>query len=67
MPTEHSLTLEFRRVLSEAEWRHIITLVNKEYMDPLYHTPTGHKLMLGGVVMMFIGTLLLKKIVSFRG
>ena len=45
----------------------MITLVNAEYMDPLYHTPTGHKLMAGGIVMMFFGTVLLKKIVSFRG
>jgi Flp pilus assembly protein TadB len=36
-------------------------------MDPLYHTPTGQKLMLGGLVMMAFGSLLLKKIVSFKG
>jgi tight adherence protein B len=45
----------------------MITLINKEYMNPLYHTPTGQKLMIGGVVMMAFGSLLLKKIVSFKG
>ena len=44
-----------------------ITLVNPEYMDPLYHTPTGHKLMIMGVLMMGFGSLLLRRIVSFRG
>ena len=36
-------------------------------MDPLYHTCTGHMLIAGGIVMMVFGTLVLKKIVSFRG
>jgi tight adherence protein B len=45
----------------------MITLINKEYMDPLYHTPTGQKLMIGGLVMMAFGSLILKKIVSFKG
>jgi len=44
-----------------------ITLVNAEYMEPLYHTPTGHKLMIMGVLMMGFGSLLLRRIVSFRG
>jgi tight adherence protein B len=44
-----------------------LTLLNKEYMAPLYHTSTGHKLMIFGVVMMVIGSLMLRKIVSFRG
>lgn len=44
-----------------------ITLVNAEYMHPLYHTHTGHMLMLIGCVMMMFGSLILKKIVSFRG
>ena len=43
------------------------TLLNREYMDPLYHTSTGHKLMIIGVVMMIVGSLMLKKIVSFKG
>jgi tight adherence protein B len=45
----------------------MITLINKDYMDPLYHTPVGQKLMIGGLVMMAFGSLLLKKIVSFKG
>jgi tight adherence protein B len=45
----------------------VLTLLNREYMSPLYNTSTGHKLMIFGVVMMFIGTLMLRKIVSFRG
>ena len=45
----------------------ILTLINRDLMDPLYHTPTGQKLMIGGLVMMAFGSLILKKIVSFRG
>jgi tight adherence protein B len=44
-----------------------ITLLSPEYMDPLYHTSTGHKMLIGGCVMIVIGSLMLKKIVSFRG
>jgi tight adherence protein B len=45
----------------------VLTLMNREYMEPLYNTSTGHKLMILGVVMMAVGSLLLRKIVSFRG
>jgi tight adherence protein B len=44
-----------------------ITLLSAEYMDPLYHTSTGHKMLIGGCVMIAIGSLMLRKIVSFRG
>ena len=44
-----------------------ISLMNPEYMDPLYHTSTGHKLMILGLVMIAIGMLMLRKIVSFKG
>jgi len=44
-----------------------ITLLSGEYMDPLYHTSTGHKLMVMGLVMISIGSLMLRKIVSFKG
>jgi tight adherence protein B len=44
-----------------------ISLVNAEYMDPLYHTSTGHTLMVAGVVMIAFGSLVLRRIVSFRG
>jgi tight adherence protein B len=44
-----------------------ITLLNPDYMDPLYHTSTGHKLIMFGLVMMAFGSLILKKLVSFKG
>ncbi|MBA2615386.1 MAG: VWA domain-containing protein [Actinobacteria bacterium] len=44
----------------------LLTFVNGEYMQPLWHTSTGHKLLLLMLVMMGIGTLILRKIVSFR-
>jgi tight adherence protein B len=44
-----------------------LTLLNPDYMSPLYHTSTGHKLMIIGMVMISVGSLMLRKIVSFRG
>jgi tight adherence protein B len=43
-----------------------ITLINREYMEPLFSTSTGHKLVILMCVMMAIGSLILKKIVSFK-
>jgi tight adherence protein B len=45
----------------------VITLMNGEYMDPLYHSSTGHKLIILMLVMMGFGSLLLRRIVSFKG
>jgi tight adherence protein B len=45
----------------------VITLVNRTYMHPLYYSHTGHIVILIGLVMMGFGSLILKKIVSFRG
>jgi tight adherence protein B len=45
----------------------VVTSMNPTYMSPLYHTPTGQKLMFGGLTMIVIGSAMLKKIVSFRG
>jgi tight adherence protein B len=45
----------------------IITLMNGEYIAPLYQTPTGQKMLISGAVMMVLGSAVLKKIVSFRG
>jgi tight adherence protein B len=45
----------------------IITIINPTYMDPLYNTDTGHKLIYTGLAMMAFGTAVLKKIVSFKG
>ena len=44
-----------------------VTLINPEYMSPLFHTATGHKLIVMGLVMMGLGSLILRKIVSFKG
>jgi tight adherence protein B len=44
-----------------------VTFLNPGYMNPLYHTTTGHYLIVGTLMMMSVGALLLKKIVSFRG
>lgn len=45
----------------------MLTLVNREFMEPLYHTSAGHKLIGLALVMMLFGTLILRKIVSFKG
>jgi len=45
----------------------MITTINPTYMQPLYHTSLGHKLILGGLLMMTVGGLFLKRIVSFKG
>jgi tight adherence protein B len=45
----------------------MVTLLNRGYMDPLYFTGAGHMLIIMALVMMAIGSLVLKKIVSFRG
>ena len=41
--------------------------MNPEYMRPLFHTHAGHLMLFVGVGMMAIGSLVLKKIVSFKG
>ena len=45
----------------------VVTLMNSTYMAPLYHTGVGHVLIAVGLGMMALGSLMLKKIVSFRG
>jgi tight adherence protein B len=44
-----------------------ISFLNPGYMSPLLHTSAGHKLIMVGLVMMSIGAMFLKKIVSFKG
>ena len=44
-----------------------IYAINRDYMKPLLYTSTGHKLILLLLVMMGIGSAILKKIVSFKG
>jgi tight adherence protein B len=45
----------------------VVTLLNPIYMAPLYHTPLGQKLMVGSVFMIGFGSLMLKRIATFRG
>jgi tight adherence protein B len=45
----------------------LVTLMNPSYMAPLYHTGLGHILIGATLVMMSLGSLMLRKIVSFRG
>jgi tight adherence protein B len=45
----------------------VITLLNRSYMSPLYQTSTGQIMIVVALVMMALGSLFLKKIVSFRG
>jgi Flp pilus assembly protein TadB len=45
----------------------IITVINADYMSPLYNTSTGHKMIIFGLVSMAIGAYMLRKIASFRG
>jgi tight adherence protein B len=44
----------------------LLTLLNPDYMRPLWHTGTGHKLIVLMFVMMTFGSLVLRKIVNFR-
>ena len=45
----------------------MFTMINRSYMHPLWSTSTGHKIVLTGLAMMAVGSLILKKMVSFRG
>jgi tight adherence protein B len=45
----------------------VMTLMNRRYMHPLFFTSGGRFLIVAALVMMGFGSLLLKKIVSFRG
>ncbi|MEX2210234.1 MAG: type II secretion system F family protein [Gaiellaceae bacterium] len=44
-----------------------VTALNPAYMAPLYGTPTGQRLIVLGLVLMTTGTVILRRIVSFRG
>jgi tight adherence protein B len=43
-----------------------LTVLNAQYMSPLWSTSTGHKLIILMLVMMAVGSLILRKIVNFR-
>jgi tight adherence protein B len=45
----------------------MLTAINHKYMAPLFFTSAGHMLMIVGGVSMVIGSLILRKIVSFKG
>jgi tight adherence protein B len=45
----------------------MFTFLNKSYMDPLWHSSAGHKVVFVGLAMMACGSLILRKMVSFRG
>jgi len=44
-----------------------MTAMNPSFMAPLYTTSTGQKLIIIGLVMIGFGTLILKRIVAFKG
>jgi tight adherence protein B len=44
-----------------------LTLMNPSYMAPLWTSAAGHKMIMLSIGMMFVGSLFLKKIVSFKG
>jgi tight adherence protein B len=45
----------------------LMSVLSPGYMSPLWHTGTGHLLVAVSLVMLGIGTLVLKRIVSFKG
>lgn len=45
----------------------LISFISPAYMSPLWHTSTGHVLVGMGIGMLAFGSLILKKIVSFKG
>jgi tight adherence protein B len=45
----------------------LISLISPVYMRPLWHSGVGHELVGTGLVMLAIGGVLLRKIVSFKG
>jgi tight adherence protein B len=44
-----------------------ISFLNAGYLHPLFHTSAGHMMLVLGLVMMAIGSAIVKKIVSFKG
>lgn len=45
----------------------VLTLINSTYMSPLFTTSAGHMLILVGLVMMTLGSVVLNRIVAFKG
>ncbi len=44
-----------------------MTLINRQFMSPLWDRHAGHVMIAVGLVMMCVGSVILKKIVSFKG
>jgi tight adherence protein B len=45
----------------------LISLISPTYMSPLWHTTAGHEMVAAGLVMLGIGGVILRRIVSFKG
>jgi tight adherence protein B len=45
----------------------LISVLSPSYMSPLWHSGTGHTIVGVALVMLGIGSVILKKIVSFKG
>jgi tight adherence protein B len=45
----------------------LISMISPTYMEPLWHTTAGHELVGMGLVMLAVGGVILKRIVSFKG
>jgi tight adherence protein B len=45
----------------------MVELTNRSYMTPLFQTRVGHLMLFMGLGMMAVGSLILKKIVAFKG
>jgi tight adherence protein B len=45
----------------------VLSIINATYMSPLWHTRAGNMLLLIGLVSIGIGSLMLRKIVAFKG
>ena len=43
-----------------------LTMVNHDYMKPLFHSSTGRMLLFVSVLMTAVGALILRKMVAFR-
>jgi len=45
----------------------LISLISPTYMSPLWHSTAGHEMVIVALVMLAIGGVILRKIVSFKG
>jgi Flp pilus assembly protein TadB len=45
----------------------MISMISPNYMSPLWHTTAGHEMVIAALVMIGFGSLVLRKIVSFKG